>query len=130
FRDLIQQRVEGCPVAYLVGCKEFFSLSFEVTSAVLIPRPESEFVVLECLRLARDLAEPRVLDIGTGSGNLAVTVAHQHPRARVTAVDVSPEALAVATRNAVRHGVADRIHFVKGDLFDSVPEGACFDFIL
>lgn len=130
FRDLIRQRLEGCPVAYLVGRKEFFSLTFEVTSAVLIPRPESEFVVLECLRLARDLAEPRILDIGTGSGNLAVTVAHQHPRAQVTAVDKSPEALAVAARNAARHGVADRVRFLSGDLFAPIPKDARFDFIL
>ncbi len=130
FRELVRQRVEGCPVAYLVGRKEFFSLPFEVTPAVLIPRPESEFVVLECLRLARDLAEPRVLDIGTGSGNLAITVAHQNPRAQVTAVDLSPEALAVASRNAVRHHVAERIRFLSGDLFDPIPDGESFDFIL
>jgi release factor glutamine methyltransferase len=130
FRELVRQRLEGCPVAYLVGRKEFFSLPFEVTPAVLIPRPESEFVVLECLRLARDLAEPKVLDIGTGSGNLAITVAHQHRRARVTAVDLSPEALAVASRNAVRHGVAERTRFLSGDLFDPIPGGEHFDFIL
>lgn len=130
FRELIQQRLEGCPVAYLVQRKEFFSLAFEVTPAVLIPRPESEFVVLECLRLARELAEPRILDIGTGSGNLAIAVAHQQPRAQVTAVDLSPEALAVAARNAVRHGVADRVHFLSGDLFDPIVGGERFDFIL
>ncbi len=114
----------------LVGRKEFFSLPFEVTPAVLIPRPESEFVVLECITLAKGLAEPRILDIGTGSGNLAVTVAYQHPGARVTAVDVSPEALAVAARNAVRHGVADRIRFLTGDLFAPIPSAERFDFIL
>jgi release factor glutamine methyltransferase len=130
FRELVRQRVEGCPVAYLVGRKEFFSLPFEVSPAVLIPRPESEFVVLECLRLAKGLPEPRVLDIGTGSGNLAVTVAHQHRGARVTAVDRSTEALAVAAGNATRHGVADRIRFLTGDLFDAIPPGERFDFIL
>jgi release factor glutamine methyltransferase len=130
FRDLVRRRVEGCPVAYLVGRKEFFSLAFEVSPAVLIPRPESEFVVLECLRLARDLESPRVLDIGTGSGNLAVTVAHQHPQAQVTAVDLSPEALAVAARNAARHNVAERVRFLVGDLFDPIPAGERFDFIL
>ena len=130
FRELIRQRLEGCPVAYLVGRKEFFSLPFEVTPAALIPRPESEFVVLECLRLAKGLAEPRILDIGTGSGNLAVTVAHQHSGARVIAVDVSEEALALAARNAVRHRVAERIRFLKGDLFGPIPDGESFDFIL
>ena len=130
FRELVRQRVEGCPVAYLVGRKEFFSLEFEVTPAVLIPRPETEFVVLECLRLAKSVPEPRVLDIGTGSGNLAVTVAHQHRGARVTAVDRSPDALAVAAGNAARHAVAERIRFLAGDLFDSLPPGERFDFIL
>ncbi len=130
FRELVRQRLEGCPVDYLVGRKEFFSLKFEVTPAVLIPRPESEFVVLECLQLDRELAEPQILDIGTGSGNLAVTVARQQPRAQVTAVDLSPEALAVASRNAVLHGVADRIRFLTGNLFDPLPRDERFDFIL
>src|SRR5438445_7842001 len=102
YRDLIRRRVEGCPVAYLVGRKEFFSLQFDITPAVLIPRPETEFVVLECLRLARELAAPRVLDIGTGSGNIAVSVAHQHRGAKVTAVDRSADALAVASQNAAK----------------------------
>src|SRR4029077_17513341 len=84
FRDLIRQRIEGCPVAYLVGRKEFFSLEFEVNRSVLIPRPESEFVVMECMRLAKEMPVPEILDIGTGSGNLAVTVAQQHKGAQVT----------------------------------------------
>jgi release factor glutamine methyltransferase len=130
FRELVRRRVEGCPVAYLVGRKEFFSLPFEVTPAVLIPRPETEYVVLECLRLAREMAEPRVLDIGTGSGNIAVAVAHQHQGAKVTAVDVSSDALAVAERNALRHGVAGRIRFLCGELFGPVPAGELFDFVL
>jgi release factor glutamine methyltransferase len=130
FRGLVRRRVEGCPVAYLVGHKEFFALKFEVSPAVLIPRPESEFVVMECLRLARDMAEPRVLDIGTGSGNIAVAVARQYPGARVTAVDLSPEALAVAARNAARHGVAERVRFLEGDLFGPVPVGEQFDFVV
>jgi release factor glutamine methyltransferase len=130
FRQLVRQRLEGAPVAYLVGRKEFFSLPLEVSPAVLIPRPESEFVVLECLALAKGHAEPRVLDLGTGSGNLAVAVAHQHPGAQVTAVDISQEALAVAARNAARHGVAARIRFLPGDLLDPIPSGERFDFIL
>jgi release factor glutamine methyltransferase len=130
FRELVRRRVEGCPVAYLVGRKEFFSLPFEVTPAVLIPRPETEYVVLECLRLAKEMAAPRVLDIGTGSGNIAVAVAHQHKGAKVTAIDVSSDALAVAERNAARHGVAGRIRFLCGDLFGPVPADEPFDFVL
>jgi release factor glutamine methyltransferase len=130
FRELVKRRVEGCPVAYLVGRKEFFSLPLEVSPAVLIPRPETEFVVVECLGLAKELAAPRVLDLGTGSGNIAVAVAVRHPGAQVTAVDASGEALDVARRNADRHGVAGRVRFVQGDLFAPVPAGEQFDFIL
>jgi release factor glutamine methyltransferase len=130
FRDLIRQRIEGCPVAYLVGRKEFFSLELEVNRSVLIPRPDSECVVDECLRLARTLAAPRVLDVGTGSGNLAVAVARQHKTADVTAVDISPEALAVAERNAAKHGVAVRIRFRLGDLFAPLAAEERFDFVL
>ena len=93
FKELVQRRVKGCPVAYLVGRKEFFSLELEVGPDVLIPRPDSELAVTECLRLAKGMAAPRVLDIGTGSGNLAVAVAKHHKGARVTAVDLSPKAL-------------------------------------
>jgi release factor glutamine methyltransferase len=130
FRELIRQRIAGCPVAYLVGRKEFFSLVFEVSPAVLIPRPETEFVVLECLRLARAMDEPRVLDVGTGSGNIAVTVAHQHHRAQMTAIDISPDALTVAARNAERLDVSERIRFLSGDLFGPIPAGEHFDFVL
>ena len=130
FRELVRRRVEGCPVAYLVGRKEFFSLALEVSPAVLIPRPDTELVVVECLNLAKKMPEPHILDIGTGSGNIAVAVARQLPRAQVTAVDLSPAALAVAARNAARHGVAERIRFLVGDLFAPVPAGERFDFIL
>lgn len=130
FKELIRQRVEGCPVAYLVGRKEFFSLTFEVTPAVLIPRPESEFVVLECLRLAQDMPAPRILDLGTGSGNLAVTLAKRHAGARVTTVDRSAEALEVARRNVHRHGVAERMQLLQGDLFAPLPAEVRFDFMV
>jgi release factor glutamine methyltransferase len=129
FRELVRQRIEGCPVAYLVGRKEFFSLELEVNRSVLIPRPDTECVVVECLRLAKDVAAPAILDIGTGSGCLAVAVAKHLKTAHVTAVDISPEALDVASRNAVKHGVAERIRFAQGDLFASI-DGERFDFIL
>jgi release factor glutamine methyltransferase len=129
-RELIKRRVEGCPVAYLVGRKEFFSLTLEVSPAVLIPRPDTELVVAECLKWAGPLPAPRVLDIGTGSGNIAVAVARQHPGAVVTAVDLSAAALEVAKRNAERHGLASRLRFLEGDLFAAIPAGERFDFIL
>src|SRR5439155_22888861 len=75
YKDLIKRRIEGCPVAYLVGKKEFHGLEFQVGPAVLIPRPDSEHVVIECLALAKGKTAPRILDVGTGSGNLAVTLA-------------------------------------------------------
>src|SRR5438477_12572710 len=121
YRELVRKRIEGCPVAYLVGRKEFFSMELEVGPDVLIPRPDSELAVTECLRLAKGMAGPRVLDLGTGSGNLAVAVAKHHKGARVTAVDLSPKALAVAERNAVKQGVADRIRFLGGNLFAPLP---------
>ena len=130
YRELIRKRVEGCPVAYLVGRKEFFSMELEVCPDVLIPRPDSEVAVSECLRLANGGAAPRVLDLGTGSGNLAVAVAKHHKGARVTAVDLSPKALAVAERNAVKQGVAERVRFLGGDLFAPVPAGERFDFVV
>jgi release factor glutamine methyltransferase len=129
FRELVRQRVEGCPVAYLVGRKEFFSLEFEVHRAVLIPRPDTECVVVECLRLAKTMTEPAVLDIGTGSGCLAVAIAKHHKSAHVTAVDISPEALTVAASNAGKHGLAERIRFVQSDLFAAVASEQ-FDFVL
>ena len=130
FRELIRRRVEGCPVAYLVGRKEFFGLEFEVNPAVLIPRPDTETVVVEGLRLIKELTEPQVIDVGTGSGAIAVAVAKRHPGAKVTATDLSAEALAVAGRNAAKHGVAERIRFLHGDLFGPVPPGEAFDLVL
>jgi release factor glutamine methyltransferase len=130
FRELVRQRVEGCPVAYLVGYKEFFSLELTVNRAVLIPRPDTECVAVECLRLAKSMTAPAILDIGTGSGCLAIAVAKHHKTAQVTAVDISSEALAVASANAAKHGVAERIRFVQGDLFAPIPKGEHFDFIL
>jgi release factor glutamine methyltransferase len=130
YRELIQRRIEGCPVAYLVGRKEFFSLEFEVGPAVLIPRPDSECVVAECLRLTKEMPQPRLLDLGTGSGNLAVAIAKRHPGAHVTAVDVSADALAIAARNAAKNGVESRVRFLQGDLFGPLPAGEPFDFVI
>jgi release factor glutamine methyltransferase len=133
FRGLVKRRAEGTPVAYLVGRQEFFSLSFAVTPDVLIPRPETELLVVALLDLAKGAAAGRpirVADIGAGSGILAVCAAKYLPLASVTAVDISPPALAVAKSNAAEHGVAERIRWVEGDLFSAVPEGERFDFIV
>lgn len=122
YKDLIRKRLEGCPVAYLVGRKEFFGLELIVSPAVLIPRPDTEHVVLTALDILKKHASPRVLDLGTGSGCIPIAIAKSMPTAKLTAVDVSADALSVARQNAERHKVADRIRFVEGDLFAELSE--------
>lgn len=112
---LLQRRAGGEPLAYLTGEKEFHGLTLQVTPAVLIPRPDTETLVdwaLSVLRQA-NTPEPRVLDLGTGSGAIALALKHRHPSAIVTAVDASPDALAVAKGNAERIGL--EVHFRLGD---------------
>jgi release factor glutamine methyltransferase len=130
FRNLLRRRADGAPVAYLVGRKEFYSLALEVSPAVLIPRPESEFVVVEFLEMARLLDQPRAVDVGTGSGCLAIACAHQHPSVQFVAIDLCPEALSLARKNAARHGVAERIDFRLGNLLEPVAAERPFDLIL
>ena len=130
FRELVRNRAQGAPVAYLVGHKEFFSLDFEVGPDVLIPRPDSEFVVMEFLRVTRAVTTVTAIDVGTGSGNLAIAAAHQHHGATLWAIDSSSAAIAVAERNANRHGLAERIHFLVGNLFDPLSPGTRVDCIL
>ena len=132
FRDLVKRRSEGEPSAYLVGRKEFYSLSFKVTPAVLIPRPDSEYLVVEALEVLKAAGHetPRLADVGTGSGCLAVAVAQRSPQAQIVAIDRSPEALAVARENARAHKVADRIDFHEGDLFDPLDPSDRFDLIV
>ena len=113
FRDFVKRRGLKEPVAYLTGEKEFYSLPFKVTPAVLTPRPETEHLVDEALAIAPDAA--RILDLGTGSGNIAVALAANLPDARVTAVDISPQALELARENAELNNVAARIDFIPGD---------------
>jgi release factor glutamine methyltransferase len=130
FRDLVRRRADGTPVAYLVGRKEFFSLTFAVTPAVLIPRPESEFVVTEYLALSHHLESPRCVDVGTGSGCLAIAASHRQPQARFVAIDICEQALEVARRNAAQLGVADRIDFRLGDHLGPVAGEGPFDAII
>jgi release factor glutamine methyltransferase len=133
YRELVRQRAAGKPVAYLVGRREFFSLSFLVTPDVLIPRPETEFLVLRLRDLVKQAAVQdvrEIADVGTGSGILAVCAARYAQPCRVTAVDISPAALAVARRNAAEHGVADQIEFVESDLLGAIVADRQFDFIL
>jgi len=133
FRETVKRRAAGEPVAYLVGYKEFYSLSFEVTRDTLIPRPETEHLVVETLDLlakSGKQADLSVCDVGTGSGAIAVAVAKNASKCRVTAVDISQAAIDVAQRNAETHGVANRIVFVASDLLAEFPETPLFDIIV
>jgi len=130
FRELVKRRGAGEPVAYLVGSREFFSLPFSVDRSVLVPRPETEGLVVRVLDICRAAAGPRIADVGTGSGAIAVALAKHLPRATFAATDVSAEALAVARANAARHGVADRITFVACDLLGDPAAAGPWDVIV
>ena len=108
-RELVQRRSKAEPVAYLVGQREFFSLGFRVTRDVLIPRPDTETLVMEVLDGTKGLESPTILDLCTGSGCVAISVAKNCKTAHVTAIDISPLAIAIARENADRHQVADRV---------------------
>jgi len=125
---LVDARCRRQPVAYLVGEKEFYSLSFRVTSDVLIPRPETELLVEAAL--ARMPAGALVCDVGTGSGCIAVALASQAPAARLVACDLSSAALLIAAENARRHGVDDRVELVLSDLFAAVDVARRFDVVV
>jgi len=132
FRELVRGRARGEPVAYLVGKKEFFSLEFEVNSSVLIPRPETETLVDQALRFLKSsgIAQPMILDLGTGSGCIAITLAKLVPAAKVDAVDASAKALSVAQSNARKHGVQERIRWLEGDLFQALPPATQYHLIV
>lgn len=140
FSEWLARRERREPSAYIVGAREFWGLDFLVTPAVLIPRPETEFVVEEAVPLIRNMFRPgaadsrapggpapRIADVGTGSGCIAVALAHELPDCRVVATDVSGEALPVARQNAARHGVAGRVRFVQTAYLDGIA--GTFDLI-
>lgn len=129
-RELVKRRSQAEPVAYLVGHREFFSLDFKVTKDVLIPRPDTETLVMEALECAKAFAAPRILDLCTGSGCVVISLAVNVPAAVCTATDISPAALQIAKENAQTHKVAERIEFYEGDLFAAIPETAQFDLIV
>jgi release factor glutamine methyltransferase len=120
FHDFVARRSRREPVAFIVGRREFWGLDFEVSPAVLIPRPETELIVeAACARRPQRDAVTRIVDVGTGSGCLAIALAREFPAARVVAIDISDAALAVAQRNAARLA-KDRIAFVRADLLDGI----------
>lgn len=116
YRGLILRRAQGEPVAYITGRKEFYGREFVVNRRVLIPRPETELLVERALAVLSGLENPLIADVGTGSGNIAITLAAERSDLRAIAIDVSAGALAVARENAERHDVADRITFLHDTL--------------
>jgi release factor glutamine methyltransferase len=129
FDHLVERRLASEPVQYLTGEQEFFGLRFEVTPAVLIPRPETEHLVEAVLVRFERAEEVRIVDVGTGSGAIAVALAHAMPHAHVMAVDLFPDALEVARRNAQRQGVIDRVTLRPSDLLAAV-DSAGFDAVV
>lgn len=132
FRAMVDRRAAGEPLQYITGRQEFFGLDFEVTTDVLIPRPETELIVEETIRIVQldRIAHPVIVDVGAGSGCIAVALARELGDARVIASDVSEAALRVARRNAARHGLGGRVDFVAADLLDAFAEEEFADFIL
>ena len=136
FFELIARRASGVPTQYLTGKQEFWGMEFEVSPAVLIPRPETEHVIEVALQRldersgATRTGSLRIADVGTGSGCIAIALAKELPNAQIVATDISTEALQVAKRNAEKHGVAQRVHFVQCDLLESQEcESHAFDLI-
>jgi len=128
YRELVARRAKGEPVAYLVGHKEFMGLDFVVTPSVLIPNPDTEVLVQRAVELAREASRPlRVADVGTGSGCIAIAIAHYALNVRVVASDVDPHALEVAAVNVAAHGLGDRVELVCGDLM--APLSGTFDLV-
>ena len=126
FRSWVKRRAAGEPVAYIVGYREFYSLRFAVNSSVLIPRPETEHLVVAALEAAKSFNDRpiRVIDVGTGSGCIAIALAKHLDQCKVAAIDISSGALAVAQANVAAHEVSDRVRLLEGDLFDALPNGS------
>jgi release factor glutamine methyltransferase len=129
YREAVKRRVQRQPVAYITGCREFMGLEFAVNPAVLIPRPDTEILVEAALARLTGLTDPVIADLGTGSGAIAVSILANLPGGSGVAVDVSPEALAVARENADRLGVAGRLEFCRGDMLEPLNNKK-FDAIL
>src|SRR5918993_426491 len=129
FQEFLDARAQGEPAQYITGRQDFYGLEFEVTSAVLIPRPETELLIEAAIQLAGAEEAVSFCDVGTGSGCIAITLLTQLPLARAIAVDASASALEIAKRNAARHRVTDRIEFLLSDCLASVPQQT-FDLIV
>ena len=129
YEVVLAERAGGKPSQYITGHQEFWGLDFIVSPAVLIPRPETEHVLETVLELAREFARPRIVDVGTGSGCIALSLAKERPSAEIVAVDISPDALEIARANAVRLQMDRRVDFQKRDLLHGFTP-ASFDFVV
>ena len=123
YEPLVARRERREPVSYILGTREFWRLDFEVGPDVLIPRQETEFIIEEALAVLDQASAPLIVDVGTGSGCIGISLAREFPAARVIATDLSTHALEVAKRNAARHGVIDRMTFVETSFLDGVETG-------
>jgi len=121
YRQLIERRIQGEPSAYITGHREFFGLDFSVDKNVLIPRPETELLVEQAITRAGNYLHPVIVDVGTGCGAIAVSLAVHLPQAKIYAIDISPTALQVARRNSRKHNVKDKITFLIGNLLEPLP---------
>lgn len=129
--SLVERRLAGEPAAYLLGCREFFGRDFLVDSSTLIPRPETEHLVEEALEFFHARSDVRFLDLGTGSGCIAVTLAAERPTWRGAAVDISPQALSMARQNAERNGAAESVTFFEADFTEPLPFApSSFDLVI
>ncbi len=130
YQALIDRRATGEPLQYITGRQEFFGLEFMVTPDVLIPRPETELLVEETLRLAQGINQPLIIDVGTGSGCIAISLARELEGAKVIATDISAGALRVARGNAQKHELQNEVAFIEGDLFSGIEAGTKADLIV
>jgi release factor glutamine methyltransferase len=132
FQGFVERRTRREPTAYIAGHRAFHNIDLQLNENTLIPRPETETLVEVALeQLARlERNEPRVLDLGTGSGNVALAIVHEHPGARVVATEVHPAPLEMARLNAVRLGLHERVGFIVSDLYEDLPPGTRFDLIV
>ena len=121
FKTFIKRRVKGEPNAYITGRREFYGLDFLVDNRVLIPRPETEILVEQAILQAKNYANPVIVDVGTGSGAIAVCLAKNIPAAEIYAVDISRAALKTAARNCEKHEVTDIVKLLQGDLLEPAP---------
>lgn len=130
FMNFINERLNNRPIAYIVGNREFMGLDFYVQEGVLIPRPDTEILVEEIIELGKDKGSINILDIGTGSGAITVSLANYLKEANITSVDISDIALEIGNKNAISNNVADRVEFIKSNLFSSLGKGNKFDIIV